>query len=173
MNRISVRGEVLAFPKMCCCCGDPKARRRYKALGKYVGRWVNTTYHEKRWWEIPICKRCDQWIRATRASSLWLIQFIVSVTIGIFSIAPSVLLGFGSILGIACGIIALTLLAFSALAFAVWRWRRSQSLRLDPGPPCSIYPVILVEWLRDKHTFEFSNRDYFHQFAILNRDRVS
>jgi hypothetical protein len=173
MHRISVRGEVLAFPKMCCCCGDPKAKRHYRAQGDHFGRWGGEDYHERRWWEIPICKRCDQWIRATQASRLWFVLFVVSVAVGAFALVPWVALGLLSNGGLLCGVLALCMLGFSAIAFAVWQLQRSQSLRLDPGPPCTTYPVVLTEWLRDKHTFEFSNSEYFHQFVRLNRDNVA
>jgi hypothetical protein len=173
MRRISVRGEVLAFPKMCCCCCDSKAKRRYKAQADHTGRWDDECSRERRWWYFPICKRCDRWIRATRAASLWLILFVVSITIGVFGLVPWGLVGFLSMAGAVCGFFTLSLLVFSAVAFAVWQLQRSLSLRLDPGPPCSIYPVVLTEWLRDKHTFEFANTEYFHQFVRLNRDLVS
>ncbi len=172
MHRISVRGEVLAFPKMCCCCGDPKAKRRYKAQADHFGRWEDEEYHEKRWWYFPICARCDGWIRATQASKVWFVLFIVALVLGIVAVAPWVVLGLLSNRGLLCGVLALCLLGFSAIAFALWQLQRSRSLRLDPGPRCSLCPVVLRQWLRDQHTFEFANADYFHHFLKLNQDRV-
>jgi hypothetical protein len=173
MNQISVRGTVLAFPKMCCCCGDPNPKKRYKAGGSYVGRWVNTKYREKRWWHVPICKRCHRWVHATQAAHRWFPQFLIAVVLGILTVIPAALFGFRPVAGAVFGVIAMALLGFSATAFALWRFRKSQSRRLDPGPPCDPYPVRLTEWLRDKHTFRFSNADYFRLFATLNRDNIA
>jgi hypothetical protein len=173
MHRISVRGTVLAFPSMCCCCGDPKAKKRYQALGSYVGRWVNTKYREKRWWNIPICKRCDQWTRATHAAASWFPLFVGSLAIGALSVIPAALEGFQPVAGVVFGVIALCTLGVSSVAFPLWQIRRAQSRQLNPGPPCNPYPVVLLEWLRDKHTFGFSNEGYFQRFAALNRDRIS
>src|SRR5262249_24225046 len=152
---ISVRGIVLAFPDMCCCCGDPKAKRRYKAGASYVGRWLDTSYREKRWWHVPICKRCHQWVRATSAAHRWLPQFIVALVLGLRAAIPAALFGCRPVTGLVFGLIALVLLVYAAVAFALWRVRQSQSRRLDPGPPCDPYPVRLTDWIRDKHTFRF------------------
>jgi hypothetical protein len=167
MHRITVRGKVLTFPKMCCCCGDPKTGRRYKAQAESTGRWGDERYRERRWWYFPICTRCDRWIRATQASKVWFVLFVVLLVLGV--VAPWVVLGLLSNGGLLCGVLALCLLGFSAIAFALWQHQRSQSLRLDRGPRCSLHPVVLRTWWRDENTFEFANADYFHQFMKLNR----
>ncbi len=169
MHRISVRGAVLTFPKMCCCCGIPKAGRRYKAQAESTGRSGDDRYHERRWWYFPICTRCDRWIRATQASKVWFVLFIVALVLGVCAIAPWVVLGLLSKSGLLCGILALGMLGFAVIAFSLWQFQRSQSLQLDPGPPCSLRPVVLRTWWRDENTFEFANTDYFHQFMKMNR----
>jgi hypothetical protein len=173
MHEICVRGEVLALPKMCCCCGDPKAKKRYKAAGTYFGRWIDTNYREKRWWYFPICKRCDQWTRSAQAAAYWLPNFLGALALGGIATIGAVLGGLLTTAGIVWGSIAAVLLLYGLVAFALWWLRLSQSRRLDPGPPCTAYPVILTEWLRDKHTFRFSNTDYFHHFRRLNQEKIS
>jgi hypothetical protein len=172
VNQISVRGTILAFPKMCCCCGSEKAKKRYTAGATYVGRWINTKYREKRWWEVPICKGCHQWVRASQSADRWFPQFLIAVILGAVAVVPAALAGFQPIAGLTFGFIALALLAYSSLAFPLWRFRRAQARRLDPGPPCDPYPVLLTDWLGVKHTFRFSNPDFFQRFAVLNRDNI-
>jgi hypothetical protein len=171
MHRIRVSGDVLTFPKRCCCCGNPKAPRRYKAQAESTGRWGDERYRERRWWYFPICTRCDRWIRATQASTVWLVLFVVLLVLGV--VAPGVVVGLLSSQGLLCGVLALCLLGFSAIAFGLWQYQRSQSLQLDPGPRYSLHPVILRTWWRNENTFEFANEDHCHHFMRLNRHSVS
>ena len=174
MYEVSIRGESLVVPNMCCCCGDPKARKRYKAGAQRFGRWLSTSYVEKRWCVFPVCKPCDQWIRSHQAAADWFPTFLGSLILGAGAGAGAVAVPtFATIWGTIAALFAGAMLLVAVVAGVLWRVNRARARRLDPGPPCSWRPVVLTDWLRDKHTFEFVNRDYHDQFLKANRDSLA
>jgi hypothetical protein len=169
---ISVRGDGPAIPKLCCCCGDPKAKKRYKAGAQRFGRWLSTSYVEKRWCLFPVCNRCDQWIKANQAASDWFPTFLGSLILAVVAGGVAVPT-FGTTFGSIAAIFAGALLIVALAACVLWRVHRARARRFDPGPPCSWQPVVLTDWLRDKHTFQFVNQDYYNQFLKANRDYLA
>jgi hypothetical protein len=172
MNQISVRGEVIAVPKMCCCCGDPKAKKWFKVAGSRIGRWIDTHYRDKRWVYFPLCKRCHQWIRAHRAAWRWFVVFLGSLVVGILAALTAIAGGLKTTGGLVVAAVAGGLLVLAVLAVLLWRLRGAQARDLDPGPPCTPQPVVLTDWLRNKHTFQFSHEGFFVQFRTLNQDNL-
>lgn len=172
MYEISIRGESPVVPKLCCCCGDPRAKKRYKAGAQRFGRWLSTSYVEKRWCLFPVCKRCDGWIRSHQAAADWFPTFLGSLLLGAGAGAVAVPT-FGTTIGTIAAIFAAVLVIVAVVAGVLWRVNRARARRLDPGPPCSWQPVVLTDWLRDKHTFQFVNRDYYNHFLKANRDSLA
>jgi hypothetical protein len=172
MHQMSVRGEVMSVPKMCCCCGDPKAKKRYKVSGARTGRWIDTNYTDKRWCFFPICKRCHEWIAAQRAAERWFVVFLGALILGVLVAVPAAIAGGRTTGALIAAAIAGVFLLLAPLACFLWRSGAAHARRLDPGPPCSPRPVVLTDWLRNKHTFRFSHEGFYQQFRLLNQDNI-
>jgi hypothetical protein len=170
--QISVRGELLIFPKMCCCCGNPKAKKRYKADAQRRERWGSTIFQVRRWCYFPICTQCHRWIRSKRAADGWFLMFLVFVLLGVVAILAALAL-IWSDAGGPVALVAVGLLLVAAVGFVLWQVNQAQTRRLDPGPPCHSCPVVLMDWLRNKHTFGFTNQDYYDQFCEANSDSIA
>jgi hypothetical protein len=168
MHQVSVRGELLSIPTVCCCCCNPKAKQRYRVAASRVGRVVDKHYTDKRWTHFLICKRCHQWVKANRTAARWFPQFLAAFGIAIITGILAVLGHLDTTTGKVWGIIALVTLVYGALGLTLWVLGQSKARKLDPGPPCHPRPVVLVDWLRNKYTFEFSNEDYYNAFRTLN-----
>lgn len=171
MRQVSVRGDLLRIPKMCCCCGQLKAKNRYKAEAKRTGQWVNTRYWEKRSWEFPICTRCHRWTRAEQTAASAMVLFIGSAVMAVVAGVLG-LVTLDMMLGMLALVLAGCLALIAIVALVIWQSRRVQARSLDPGPPCDRRPVVLTDWLRDKHTFRFANEEYCDQFSRANREAV-
>jgi hypothetical protein len=172
MHQVSVRGELLSIPTVCCCCCNPKAKQRYKVSSSRIGRWVDTAYRDKRWTHFLICKRCHQWVRANRSAAFWFPHALGGLGIGVLGCILALLAGLRTTGGLVWGIIALPMLLDGGVGLTLWLLQQSKARRLDPGPPCHPRPVVLVDWLRNKHTFEFSNEEYYRIFRHLNQNAL-
>jgi hypothetical protein len=172
MYEVSIRGEATVVPKMCCSCGDPKAKQGYTARAQRFGRWLSSSYVEKRWCVFPVCKRCDEWIRSHQAATDWFPTFVGALILG-SSAGVAVFPTFGTTFGTMAAIFAAVLLIVAVAAGILWRVNRTRARRLDPGPPCSSQPGVLTDWLRDKHTFQFASQDYYNEFLKANRDSLA
>jgi hypothetical protein len=172
MYEVSIRAEAAVVPKMCCCCGDPKAKKRYTAGAQRFGRRLSYNYVEKRSCVFPVCKRCDEWIRSHQAATDWFPTFLGALILG-SGAGAAAFPTFGTTFGTIAAIFAVALLLVAVAAGVLWRVNRARARRLDPGPPCSWQPVVLTDWLRDKHTFQFVNQDYYKEFRKANRDSLA
>jgi len=172
MHQVSIRGELMSIPNVCCCCCSPKAKQRYRVSASRVGRWIDTSYRDRRWTHFLICKKCNRWVRANQSASFWFPQFIPAMGLGILAGVAAVLATLQTTTGMVWGVLAVTLFLYGCVAVALWLFQQSKARQLDPGPPCHPRPVVLVDWLRNKHTFEFSNEDYFNLFRTLNRNAL-
>ena len=192
MGPVKIKGEHIAFPTMCVCCGGASDANRFVSAESSSGD------RRRAEWQVPFCKACEAHAKADQdlllgsALSTGQLGVFVGLPILVGAIAAAAVLGLRhaevlrldatAAMGIAIAIAAV--LTTVGILLQRPRMARLKQQRQADGkarvaslmsPTCSISSgdAVAYTWDGDQmNTFEFHSPAYEKAFRHLNQEFV-
>jgi hypothetical protein len=159
--KVDVSGAILRFPQECACCGaSADANLTISATRSWGKRVVHS---EARAWEVPYCTSCLEHVQRYRDAGMFA-RVATAVSLGAAALL-GYLEGVYWGVGVAVGLIALTIFIYSRLLKLAERYSNHGCVGLHPA-------ISYDGWSGSLHSFEIASSTFARDFMLTNERRL-
>lgn len=156
---INLSANILNFPNLCCCCGQPGPTEKYAAIAtRTTGKRVIKTTQKS--WSFPICTKCVEWSSIEMNARKLRTGFFVLALLLLYLLVDA-----------AFAYAAVTFFG-AALVFFFWRKCREKADTAKPHAECDVRPALYLEWQGTVHKFRLTNSAFTSEFLRLNSKKL-